>query len=130
MMNIARIVPSFLVAAALFGCDSGDRWESGKYRVYWIDASANLNLGYDLGNGGGIIQRVEFQVISIGEDARWIVAARHPEGDKTKTEYFYFSKPDDGPYKNMNEIVQGPFTESEFRQKSKDLNLPFLSKHF
>ena len=30
----------------------------------------------------------------------------------------------------MNEIVQGPFTEAEFGQKSKDLNLPPFSKHF
>ena len=129
MMAIARIVSSLLVGVLLFGCDSGERWASGKYMVYWIDASANLKLGYDLGDGG-IIQRVESQVIAIGEDALWIVVARHPECDKTKTEYFFLSKPDDAPSKNMNEIVQGPFTEAEFGQKSKDLNLPHFSKHF
>lgn len=118
-----------LFAIALAGCDSGTKWRSGKYQVYWIDVSSDLTLGIDTGDGM-LHARVMPQVGSVGEDSRWIVATRHPNGNKSAIEYYYFSKADDEPSKNADEIVQGPFTASEFEQKSRELSLPPLTRQF
>lgn len=118
---------SFLLI--LVGCDSGTRWQSGDYEVYWIDISEDLTLGLNLG-GGSSIGRVMPRVIALGEDKRWIVAARHPDGDMKRTEYYYFAKAEDHPHKNADEVVKGPFTEHEFNLKSKELGLPPLTIRF
>ena len=129
MTRITRIALLLLTASVLSGCDSGSKWKSGKYEVYWIDIPSDLTLGMDLGDGTAI-GRVMPQVIAVGEDSKWIVAARHPQGDKSITEYYYFSKDADHPHKNADEIVQGPFTETQFKQKTSDHGLPPLTKHF
>ncbi|MDH4445649.1 MAG: hypothetical protein QE267_11055 [Akkermansiaceae bacterium] len=116
-----------LAVFTLSGCDSSTEWRSGKYSVYWIDVS--LNLGIDTGDGASI-GRVMHRVCSVGEDDRWIVAARYPGGDKTRKEYYYFSKAADHPFKNADEIVLGPLTESEFMSHKTRLSLPDFEKHF
>ncbi len=123
------LLPLLLITAAVTGCDSGTVWKSGSYEVYWVDIPSDLTLGLDLGNGSAI-GRVMPQVTAVGEDAQWIVAARHPDGDKTKTEYFYFSKTEDHPHKNAEDIVKGPFTEEAFKKESATLKLPAFTKRF
>jgi hypothetical protein len=124
--NISIIV---IVALFVIGCDSGSKWKSGKYKVYWIDLSSDLTLGLDLGNGSSI-GRVMPQVFAVGEDDRWIVAARYPNGDKSKKEFFYFSKAADHPHRNADEIVLGPYTEDEFKSHKARLSLPDWDKYF
>ena len=129
MNCLLNLTLSVIAAACFTGCDSGTVWKSGKYEVYWIETSSDLTLGYDLG-GGGIIGRVEPQVFAVGEDDAWIVAARYPNGNKAKKEFFYFPKAQDHRYKNAAEIVLGPFTEAEFDKLKSDLALPDWSKRF
>lgn len=127
-MALSMKISTILVSVFLLGCDSETKWESGKYQVYWIDISSDLKLGYDV--DGGIIQRVGPQVTAIGENERWIVAARHPDGDRSRTEYFYIPKAEDGPFKDMKEIVKGPFTGEEFNKEKVRLKLPAFSERF
>ena len=119
------------VAFALFvsSCDSGTKWESGDYEVYWIDVSSDLTLGRKLPDGNAI-GRVGPQVFAVGADDRWVVAARYPDGDKSNPEYFYFAKSADGPYKNGNEVALGPFTAKEFEELKKKHGLPEWSRSF
>lgn len=125
-----RSIPIIAIAALfVIGCDSGSKWKSGKYKVYWIDLSSDLTLGLDLGNGSSI-GRVMPQVFAVGEDDSWIVAARYPNGDKSKKEFFYFSKAADHPHRNADEIVLGPYTEDEFKSHKARLLLPDWDKHF
>lgn len=116
-------------AMILTACDSGTKWKSGNYEVYWIDVSSDLTLGLDIGDGMAI-GRVMPQVYAVGENDTWIVAARHPKGDNSTSEFFYFSKAEDHPHKNAEEIVHGPFTEVEFAKIKADLTLPDWSKRF
>ena len=116
-------------AVILTACDSGTKWKSGKYEVYWIDVSSDLTLGLDIGDGMAI-GRVMPQVYAVGENDTWIVAARHPNGNKSTSEFFYFSKAEDHAHKNAEEIVHGPFTEVEFAKIKADLKLPDWSKRF
>lgn len=118
-----------IAAACLPACDSGTKWKSGKYEVYWIDVSSDLTLGLALGNGVAI-GRVMPQVYAVGEDDMWIVAAQHPNGDKTKSHFYYLPKAQDHEHKNANEIVLGPFNETEFEKLKAELALPDWSKQF
>jgi hypothetical protein len=129
LIRAVRVLLIWLGVVLVAGCDSGTKWRSGKYEVYWIDGSNDLILGYDVGEGGRI-GRVMAQVFAVGEDDTWIVAARYPDGDRTKEEYFYFSKEKDDKFKNSEEVVRGPLTKSEFGKLKSDLGLPELSKWF
>ena len=119
------------VTIALFAssCDSGTEWESGDYEVYWIDVPSDLTLGRKLPDGNAI-GRVGPQVFAVGDDDRWVVAARYRDGDKSTPEYFYFSKSTDGPYKNGDEVALGPFNAEEFEELKKKHGLPEWSKRF
>lgn len=129
-MNLRRLYFLGLSFAAgiLAGCDSDHLWESGPYTVYWINSSADVRLGIEV--GGGLIKRVGPRIFAIGEDDRWIVAARHPEGDRRTEEFFYFAKAEDDPYKNADQVVKGPFTREKFDQLRQELSLPGWTKEF
>lgn len=132
-MNLMHSGSTFILlmiaVACLTGCDSGTKWKSGKYEVYWIDVSSDLTLGLTLGNGVAI-GRVMPQVYAVGEDDTWIVAAQHPNGDKTKSQFYYLPKAQDHEHKNAKEIVLGPFTKTEFEKLKAELALPDWSKRF
>ncbi len=127
MNRSISFIVTILTVLTLSGCDTSTEWRSGKYSVYWIDV--DLNLGIDAGDGVSI-GRVMHRVCSVGENDTWIVAARFPGGDKTRKEFYYFSKAADHPFKNADEIVLGPFTESEFLAHKTRLSLPEFDKHF
>lgn len=128
MRNFVVTAVSFIFATVLIGCDS-PKWKSGHYEIYWIDQPNDLVLGRDLGRQGRI-GRVMSQVYAVGEDEKWIVVARYPDGDRTIREFFYFNKNLDGDYKNAEDIVEGPFTRAEFRKKKLKYNLPSWSEYF
>lgn len=127
MRCLITSIASVLAVITISSCDTDTRWRSGKYSVYLIDV--DLVLGIDAGDGVSI-GRVMHRVCSIGENERWVVAARYPGGDKSRKEYFYFSKAADHPFKNADEIVLGPYTESEFNGHKDRLSLPDFQKHF
>ena len=127
MKHLVSSMMMCLAVLSISGCDTSTEWKSGKYSVYWSDV--DLNLGIDAGDGVSI-GRVMHRVCSVGENDKWIVAARHPGGDKTRKEFYYFSKAADHPFKNADEIVLGPFTESEFNRHRIRLSLPDFEKHF
>lgn len=118
-----------LAVTHLVGCDSSVEWQSGDYEVYTIDGSIDRTLGLEI-ESGGRIGRVGPQVFAVGENKKWIVAGRYPDGDKTRKEFFYFAKAKDHPHKNADEIVLGPFSEADFDALKSKLKLPDWSKHF
>jgi len=94
-----RVVAGVLLllqGLALSGCDSGTEWSSGKYAVYWIDLRENLVPGRKL-DGGNFIGRVAAPVIAVGDDEKWVVAARRgPKGERL---FYYFLKSRDDDFK-------------------------------
>lgn len=127
MNSTVACFAALLLSVFLCSCDSQTKWKSGSYSVSWLDADLVLWLDVDDGNAIG---RVMHKVSAVGEDDTWIVAERHPKGDESITEYYYFSKADDHQHKNANEIVLGPFTKSAFDKLKRDLNLPDFSERF
>lgn len=122
------IVSVFLAALALSGCESPSRWTSGNYEIYLMGGTDELEFGVDV--GGGMQGLVNPKVLGVGEDNLWIVLKRQPFEHPTITEYFYLPKRNDEEQKKGRDAVHGPFSEAEFGQKIKELNLPPFSMHF
>ncbi len=123
---------AIIAATLLFftGCglfDSGTEWRGGPYALIWIDDPANVTLSYTLGDGGSV-GRIESQVFAVGWDNRYLVAKQHPNGNKSSTNYFFIEAARDSKYAEPPKVVSGPFTEAEFAQKTKELNLPPFTK--
>ena len=116
-------------AILLPSCDSWSFWQSGNYEVYAIDDSTRREFGVNLGGGGiqGLVQPI---VVGIGEDTRWIVIKRHPDGDKTRTEFFYLAKLEVDAQQRGEDVAHGPFTEAEMTQKTQELKLPTITTRF
>lgn len=131
--HMARRLRFFVVVAAaglLISCslfDSGVEWRGGPYSLVWIDTADNTSLNRNLGEGSWI-GRVESTVFAVGWDGRYLVAKQHPDNDRSKTNYFIIDSRNDTDLADPTEVVIGPLTEAEFRQKSIELRLPTFSK--
>ncbi len=123
-----RLTFIILTLHFLSACDSGTHWENGSYSVYWIDTSANRQLGYNIG-GGSYIGRVEGEVIGVGVNTKYVVAKRINHQIK-KEEYFYIEKSKDHKFKNGYDISIGPLDERLFLVKQKELGLPQINTEF
>lgn len=122
-----RILILFL-AALIAACDHGVEWRDKPYEVIWIDTSDNRTLSYDLGEGMSI-GRVEAEVIAVGSNDEYVVAKQR-DRVTGNISCFYIERSKDDRYYNGNEITQGPFSESMFRDLNSELNLPGFSKEF
>lgn len=91
--------------------------------LLWVSPSETVRRSVAIG-------RVMPQVYAVGEDETWIVAARHPNGDASTSPFYYFPKGQDHRHKNANEIVLGPFSETEFEALKEELSLPDWSIRF
>lgn len=118
-----------LISVLLSSCDPGERWSSGNYVVYAIDDSELIKFGVQVG-GGGIQGLVRPKVVGIGEDPKWIVIERHPNGDKTRPEFYYLEKLQVSDQQNGKDVVHGPFSQAEITQKRVELKLPPISERF
>ena len=127
-MRASIIISAILAASAVSDCDSAPQWSSDNYEIYSIGGPLQRRLGVDV--GGGTQALVMPQVIGVGEDTRWIVVKRHPNGDVTKTEYFYLPKSNRDKQLKGSDAAIGPFSEEEFELKAKELNLPSFSRNF
>ncbi|MDZ4199738.1 MAG: hypothetical protein U1E27_10705 [Kiritimatiellia bacterium] len=62
----------------------------GPYYLVAVDVSRQMALCYDIGNGDRV-GRVQETVFAVGWNPEYVVAQRHPDGDKSMTEYYYLS---------------------------------------
>ena len=99
----------------------------GPYYLVAVDVSSQMVLSYDLGNGNRI-GRVQETVFAVGWNSTYLVAQRHPDGDKSKTEYYYLIRKLDHKYADPSECVRGPYDIIEFDAKKRELNLPDFSR--
>lgn len=123
-----------LAALAAAGCGAAaDEEVDGPYRLVAPDIDWDMALCYDIGEGG-CAGRVPPTVFAVGFDQRYVVAARHPHEftstrlDKSKTEYFYIIRSDDGPRADTAKVVRGPFDRAAFDRETRRLGLPALSR--
>lgn len=124
--NMKRFLLLFLLPI-IVACDHGTEWRDGNYEVGWID-SHRLTLNFSLGNGSSI-GRVGGEVIAVGSNENFVVAKQRNSTTK-KISFFFIEKKRDDPYKNAEEITQGPYSEAEFLDLSRQLGFPSFTKQF
>ena len=118
----------FAAIAVLTGCGfvANERID-GPYRLVAVDVMEQMNVCYRLGDGN-CIERIPQTVFAVGWDNSYIVAARHPENDKSKVEYFYIDRAVDGLHVDPPTAVKGPFDSYSFEQERQRLALPALRR--
>ena len=67
-------------------------------------------------------------VYAAGANARYVVAARHPDGDRSKSEFYYIVRtpPDEKGY-GLHKTLFGLFNDTQFQFEKHRLNLPEFS---
>ena len=112
---------------ALQGCGfAHDEEIAGPYRLVAVDISAQMSVCYSL--GGNCNGRVGPTVFETGANDAYVVAARHPGNDKSRTEYFYVIRKLDTAEADPSVAVRGPFDEPAYRQQESQLGLPSFTR--
>jgi hypothetical protein len=122
---IILAMAGILSSCGLF--DSGIEWRGGPYALLWIDTSENVSICRELADDNWI-GRVDSTVFAVGWDGRYLVAKQHPDGDRSKTNYFIVDSRNDTPYVDPTKVVTGPLTALEFQRKTIEMKLPKFSK--
>lgn len=107
--------------------DSGTPWESGPYKLQWLDDPDSVSL-LQVEGDHHLVEVVPPQVFAVGLDARYLVAKQHPGGDKQQTHYFIIDRAfETGPRLDPARVT-GPLTAAEFQLRAKQWGLPPFSK--
>jgi hypothetical protein len=109
----------------------------GPYRLVAVDTDKDMTLCRSVGTGGtcvgdGLPEPTVFQA---GANGNYIVFARHPwksgrQPDRSVTEFYYISRKPNEWDVAVRVSVSGPFTEAEYREEKRRLQLPEFSKVF
>lgn len=118
-----------LLSVFLYACDSGVLWSDDPYEVHWVDTSNNVTLARRINGGPDTIGRVEAEVIAVGSNDKFVVAKQKEVGSESIS-YFYLEKSKDSTYLNLEEITQGPFSETRYLELKSELGLPDFSEEF
>lgn len=117
-----------LVASCGFYHDEGI---DGPYRLVAVDISVDMDVCYEV--EGGCVERIPETVFAVGWSSKFIVAARHPHAfaetryDRSRTEYFYIVRSQDGPMADPSACVRGPLSRAQFDDEKRRLGLPELT---
>lgn len=129
--SVWLVLMAALLSSSCFGLfDFGIEWQDGRYALIWVNSYGTMALGYEddavsgASNSYGTL--VDPEVFSVGSDAHYVVAAQHPDGNKSVTLYFILDKSQQPHLKDVG--VLGPLTDEEFAAKRAELNLPTFSK--
>lgn len=112
------------------GCalvDSGTPWESGPYKLHWIDDPDSVSLIQTSGMHH-YTEVIPAQVFSVGIDSRYMVVKQHPSADKKITNYFIIDRSTEAQPRLSPSRIIGPLNADEFQLRSKQLTLPLFSK--
>jgi len=112
-----------LIAVAVAACGFvHDQKIDGPYRLVAIDVEEQMDVCYSMQDA--CVGRIGETVFSVGHDASYIVAARHPSNNRKVTEYFYLIRSMDGPIADPSASVRGPFDLDKFEAERAQLRLP------
>jgi hypothetical protein len=84
-----------------------------------------MSVCYDTADG--CIGRIPPTVYAVGADATFVVAARHPQANRSITEYYYVVRSADTATVDTSAAVHGPFDTQAFEAVRSDLRLPPLT---
>lgn len=123
--HIQIAIVALMLSVSTLSCslfDSGTEWKDGPYALLWIDIPADVTLSYS-NNQRAWSPLVEKQVFAVGSDSRYIVAKQHPDGDRSKTNFYVVDRS-----RGEFHSVRGPMSEVEFTKITVQLGLPPFTK--
>ncbi len=119
---LARHGCALLVVVFAVSCGrlAEGHWRDGNFQVYALDVDlAATRLGYD--HHPGILGLVDEQVVAAGSTAQWVFVERW-ERISGRTEFYFVPK--EGMPANHSGAVEGPFSETQFRELCTSRQLP------
>lgn len=125
MKLAASVIAMFIVILLIWGDSS--MWEDDVYAVYYIDG--DIKLGIKVDDEGSFIGRLENNVIAVGSNEKHVVV-KQLTSEPDVVSYFVLDKDKDHIYLKPYEVVEGPYTETQFEKLSQKLNLPEFSETF
>mgnify|MGYP000322774759 CR=1 FL=1 len=110
------LIVTILLTACVF--DSGGSEIVDDYTISWIDTKCTMTIVR------GPIGQMEGQIYSIGWNADFIIAKRHPKCDQSITDYFIIDIEKNAVGSEDARLgVFGPFNEVDFKLKRKEFRL-------
>ena len=127
-MNLRRHLVTSALAICLVGCGFvHDEHLIGPYRLVAVDSFADMGICYELASGD-CAGRITETVFAAGWDTRYVVAKRHPQDNRAKTDYFILEIARDSQLADPRDSVTGPLTAAEFAEKRALLKLPEFTR--
>jgi hypothetical protein len=120
---------SIVMAVSLTSCGFVlDEHIDGPYRLVAVDVPDDAGVCYEIEEG--CVGRIPATVYAVGFDSKYLVAARHPENDSSRSEYYYLIRALDGEVVDPSVTVRGPYGGDVFAAETKRLGLPLLTLKF
>jgi hypothetical protein len=115
-----------LMVGGFAGCSSHrDITIDGPYHLIAGEDEEQTSVCYDV--PGGCIGRIPATVYAVGANASYVVAARHPQANRSITEFYYVIRSSDTPTVDTSAAVRGPFDAQAFEGIRTQLHLPALT---
>lgn len=120
-----RTLMVLLAALSLTGCGFPVREEklTSGFVLFAADLPEDLSICYE--KDGSCIGGVPATIARVGWNKRYIVAERHPDNNRNRSEYYYIDLR--VPDAAMSGVT-GPLSLSEFNAAASSLGLPPLSR--
>lgn len=115
VLRVAVLV-GMLPLSACFPFSAGEEHLDGHYYLFATDVAEDMALYYRTGQEGGV-RRIPPTVHAVGWDERHIIAQRHPENDRSVTEYYILDRTKDSAFADPEDSVVGPLTAEQFRDQ-------------
>jgi hypothetical protein len=135
MLSLVLRWASLACLLCLAGCGFvHDEVLDGPYRLVAVDINEDMMLCRSFGAQGDCADEVGSTVFQAGANSQYIVAARHPRqwpehSNRSISEFYYIVRQaNEGDSARV--LVRGPFSELEFQQEKRRLQLPEFSRVF
>ncbi|QIK77988.1 hypothetical protein G7077_02745 [Sphingomonas piscis] len=131
-----KVIAGSAVSLLVSSCGSDfihDERLAGPYRLVAVDTMEQMSLCRDIDPSGscagdGLAGETLF---AAGANNRFIALAIHPNGDRTRTDFYYLVRSareaDDG---GRGAVLKGPLDERSFAEAKARLDLPRFSRVF
>ena len=123
-MKLAAWIIAMSVAILFIWGDS-TMWEDDTYAVYYIDG--DIKLGMKMDDEGSFLGRVN-NVIAVGSNDKYVVVQQLTSSELIS--YVFLDKKKDNVCLDSGQVIEGPYTEPQFKELSKKLSLPKFTKEF
>jgi hypothetical protein len=104
---------SVLLLPSCFPFSGGEQQLDGPYYLFATDVPEEMALYYRVSPEGGV-KRIAATVVAVGWDEHHLIAQRHPDNDRSVTEYYILERAKDSALADPQASVLGPLTAEEF----------------